>query len=113
MAYGVFDVASQHGLKIPGDVAIIGFDDLIEATQDLMTLTQVHPSLTTIRQPFYEMGQYASELLLSLLEIPQIPEYSFRSKEKPAPVSPISSFTRPHKETDSISRLQVPVSLIR
>jgi LacI family transcriptional regulator len=68
MAYGVFTVATELGIRIPDDIAIVGFDDLAAATADLFYMPQVYPSLTTIRQPFYEMGRYATELLLSQIE---------------------------------------------
>jgi LacI family transcriptional regulator len=58
MAMGAYDVVKQLGLTIPGDVAIIGFDnhELIAA--------QLHPPLTTMELPHYEMGQWAVQYLL-------------------------------------------------
>ncbi len=61
MAYGAITAATQLGLRVPHDLAVVGFDDNPSSAH--MT-----PALTTVRQPFYEMGQYAIELLLSLLE---------------------------------------------
>jgi len=49
-------VAAELGLKVPDDVAIIGFDDLDIAE---------YVGLTTIRQPLDDSGRIAAELLLS------------------------------------------------
>ena len=61
MAYGVLTAAEEHNLHIPRDIALIGFDDIT-------TSEHIRPALTTVRQPFYEMGQHSMKLLLSLLE---------------------------------------------
>ena len=63
MAYGVLAAAEECGLQIPGDVALIGFDDISPSAH-------IRPPLTTVRQPFYEMGQRGIEVLLSLLDTP-------------------------------------------
>ena len=60
-AYGAMDAVRELNLRVPDDVSIIGFDDVPSAAQ-------VHPGLTTIRQPLYEMGAAATRLLLSVLE---------------------------------------------
>src|SRR5579883_888546 len=52
MAYGVLDVAKMRGLRIPEDLSVIGFDDIAPSAS-------THPALTTIHQPFREMGQCA------------------------------------------------------
>lgn len=63
MAYGVLAAAEEHDLQVPGDVALVGFDDI-------STSAHIRPPLTTVRQPFYEMGQRGIEVLLSLLDTP-------------------------------------------
>jgi LacI family transcriptional regulator len=60
MAYGVLRAAEERGLVVPKDIALVGFDD--EAPS-----AHVHPPLTTVRQPSFEMGQVAIQLLLDLL----------------------------------------------
>lgn len=59
-AYGIISAAEEAGVRIPGDIALVGFDDL-------ETSAYIRPGLTTIRQPFVEMGRKAMELLFSML----------------------------------------------
>jgi len=61
LAIGAMHAALEHGLRIPHDLSIVGFDDTIEAAL-------VMPALTTVRQPLAEMGRMAVTLLLRLLE---------------------------------------------
>ncbi len=63
MAYGVLAAAEEYGIAIPQDIALVGFDDLAPSPH-------VHPPLTTVRQPFVEIGQYGIALLLSMLDTP-------------------------------------------
>jgi LacI family transcriptional regulator len=58
MAIGALDVAHELGLSVPDDVAIVGFDDVDAATI-------VTPQLTTVRNPAYEAGGTAGDLLMS------------------------------------------------
>ncbi|WP_404401990.1 LacI family DNA-binding transcriptional regulator [Pelagibacterium halotolerans] len=57
MALGCYEALAELGLKVPDDVAVIGFDDR-EISQHM------HPPLTTLILPHYEMGQIAAELLI-------------------------------------------------
>jgi LacI family transcriptional regulator len=66
MAYGVLAAAEEYGLHIPRDIALVGFDDIASSAH-------VRPALTTVRQPFYEMGQHGIKLLLSMLNTQRIP----------------------------------------
>jgi LacI family transcriptional regulator, galactose operon repressor len=61
MAIGAMQTARARGIEIPGDLSIVGFDDLEEA--EIVT-----PALTTIRQPLAEMGRIAVSLLMRLLD---------------------------------------------
>jgi LacI family transcriptional regulator len=61
MAIGVLQAARDRGLRLPGDLSVVGFDDTVEATIAV-------PALTTVRQPLAEMGRMAVGLLLRLLE---------------------------------------------
>lgn len=60
IALGAFEVLQRRGIRVPEDVALVGFDDLDEAA--------LMPSpLTTARMPNYEMGRRATEMLLDQL----------------------------------------------
>lgn len=61
MAIGVMNRTGELGLSVPKDISVIGFDD-IELS------SYIKPALTTIRQPIYEIGKKAAELLLDLIE---------------------------------------------
>ena len=56
-AIGAIRALHDGGLKVPGDVSVIGFDDFTVPSYFV-------PSLTTIRQPLAEMGATAATLLL-------------------------------------------------
>jgi LacI family repressor for deo operon, udp, cdd, tsx, nupC, and nupG len=60
-AIGLLHAARQKGLRIPDDLAIVGFDDIPIAAY-------VEPPLTTIAQPKVEMGQLAMGMLLTLMD---------------------------------------------
>lgn len=60
-AFGVMRVARELGVSIPGDLSLVGFDDIPEASN-------VTPHLTTVRQPMREMGLLAAEMLMSAVE---------------------------------------------
>lgn len=65
-AFGAMDAARDHGLAVPRDISIIGFDDIPQAAV-------VRPALTTVRQPLVEMGRSAARMLLELIENPSLP----------------------------------------
>ena len=60
-AIGAMRAISDAGLKIPGDIAIVGFDDIPLAAR-------MSPSLTTVRQPMRVEGQIAAEMLLERIK---------------------------------------------
>jgi DNA-binding LacI/PurR family transcriptional regulator len=57
MALGLLRVLNESGRRVPGDVSVVGFDDIPEAA--FFT-----PPLTTVRQDFMEMGRRSVHLLL-------------------------------------------------
>jgi LacI family transcriptional regulator len=59
MAIGAMQAARDAGLSIPGDIAIVGFDDI--PTADLL-------GLTTVRQPEFELGALAARTLMERLQ---------------------------------------------
>jgi LacI family transcriptional regulator len=60
-ALGVMDAAAELGLTIPGDVSLVGFDNIPESA---MTT----PPLTTVNQPIQQMGSAAVDLLIHLMD---------------------------------------------
>lgn len=62
-AFGAMEAVRNRGLRIPDDISILGFDDIPQAAQ-------VHPTLTTVRQPLAEMGREAVRLLFTYIEAP-------------------------------------------
>jgi DNA-binding LacI/PurR family transcriptional regulator len=58
LAFGVLRAMIEAGRKVPEDISVLGFDDIELAGV-------VHPPLTTIHQPKYELGRAAAEILLA------------------------------------------------
>lgn len=61
IAMGAILAATEQGKSVPGDYSFVGFDDLSFAEY-------IHPPLTTIRQPIFEKGKKAAELLIDEIE---------------------------------------------
>lgn len=61
MAIGAINYFQDHGIRVPDDISVFSFDD-IELS------SYVRPRLSTIHQPVPEIGQKATEMLLSLIE---------------------------------------------
>jgi len=57
MAVGGSRLLRETGRRVPDDISIVGFDDILSSQY-------VSPSLTTVAQPGYDMGRAASQLLL-------------------------------------------------
>ena len=66
-AFGVLGAARDAGLAVPGDLSVLGFDDIVEASY-------VGAALSTVRQPLREMGRVAVQRLISLLDDPAQPD---------------------------------------
>lgn len=66
-AIGAMRALHDAGLTVPGDVSILGFDDIQAASY-------IVPSLTTIRQPLQQMGSLAANSLLQKLANKKIPD---------------------------------------
>jgi LacI family xylobiose transport system transcriptional regulator len=58
-AFGVYEAARQAGVSVPDQLSVVGFDDISYARW-------CGPPLTTVQQPFAEMGTTAAELVLAL-----------------------------------------------
>ncbi len=61
VAISAYKVLNKHGLRVPEDIQLIGFDNI--KISQLMT-----PELTTIEQPIAEMGARATEILIDYIE---------------------------------------------
>jgi LacI family transcriptional regulator len=60
-AIGAIRALQEHGLRVPQDISVIGFDDIPGAAFH-------SPSLTTVRQPLNRMGEVAAQCLLDRIE---------------------------------------------
>jgi LacI family transcriptional regulator/LacI family repressor for deo operon, udp, cdd, tsx, nupC, and nupG len=60
---GALSALNQHGVEVPGDMALVGYDDIPWAMA-------LNPPPTVVDQPGYEMGNRAAELLLRRLSEP-------------------------------------------
>jgi LacI family transcriptional regulator len=63
MAMGVYQAAMEAGLRLPQELSVVGFDDMEFAAG-------LHPGLTTVALPHYEMGSWGVQQLLALMESP-------------------------------------------
>jgi LacI family transcriptional regulator len=69
MAIGALQYCTAEGMKVPGDIAIAGFDDMALSSW-------VSPSLTTVRQDRLGLAEHALTLLQSRLDSPDLPARS-------------------------------------
>ena len=63
-ALGAIRAIADAGLSCPGDISVIGFDDISQAAYHL-------PSLTTVRQPLRQMGEMAAQMLIKRIQNPK------------------------------------------
>jgi len=83
-SYGAVRALMEHGLRVPHDVSVVGFDDIQSAAFQ-------NPSLTTIRQPLSHMGMVAARILLQRIRgqatfpdsVPIMPELVIRESTCP------------------------------
>ena len=59
-AMGVIRALHDGGLRVPEDVSVVGYDDIMSASYHV-------PSMTTVRQPLHKMGSIAASMLLDKL----------------------------------------------
>ena len=75
MAIGVIREAEAHGVDVPGDLSVVGFDGIDAAFWNA-------PTLTTVEQPIDEIAETAVEALLTLIagRAQTLPNYVFRPR---------------------------------
>ncbi|NOQ39809.1 MAG: substrate-binding domain-containing protein [Anaerolineales bacterium] len=61
MAIGVVKALREAGLQVPGDCSVVGFDDISIAAY-------TYPSLTTLKQPKYQLGYEAAQMMYKVLQ---------------------------------------------
>jgi LacI family transcriptional regulator len=96
MAMGAYRAAAELGIRIPDDLSIVGFDNQAIIAEGL------YPALTTVALPHYEMGEWALEALVRVLQAPGKPAGVEETTGLAAPVlleCPLivrKSVTQPH-----------------
>ena len=83
-AIGAIRAIRDYGLRVPEDISVVGFDDIQSAAF-------YNPSITTIRQPLYQMGTTAARILLQRVRgqveapkmLPILPELVIRESTCP------------------------------
>lgn len=65
IALGAVRAIKERYLRIPDDISIIGYDNIYLATL-------MEPPLTTIKQPIYDMGDYAVDIMIKLINQEQV-----------------------------------------
>jgi DNA-binding LacI/PurR family transcriptional regulator len=84
LAIGAIRAIHEAGLRVPQDISVVGFDDILSAAY-------CNPPLTTVRQPLEKMGEIAARTLLDRIEnrngyVPEIaiePEFVIRKSTAP------------------------------
>ncbi len=99
MAYGVLSAADAQGLRLPDELAVVGFDDTVASAL-------MRPALTTVKQPFQEMGKRAAETLLLLADAPRMFEGGWYDQITNA------SYARSSIEALRAVHIQLPTELI-
>lgn len=61
MAFGVYQIANETGVNIPEDVSVVGFDNI-------KYNNILHPKLTTVKQPIYNIGETSTNMLIEIIE---------------------------------------------
>lgn len=61
VAIGIIKEAKHRGVKVPSELAVVGYDDIPAAEV-------IEPALTTVRQPKLEMGDYAINMIVDKIE---------------------------------------------
>ncbi|QHC69423.1 substrate-binding domain-containing protein [Rathayibacter sp. VKM Ac-2801] len=74
-AIAVIEAARALGLSVPGQLSVVGYDDVPDASR-------VVPALTTVRQPLHRVGRAAARALLTLIDGGSVAEPHVRLRNK-------------------------------
>jgi LacI family transcriptional regulator len=96
MAAATVAAAHSHGLAVPGDLTVCGFDDTAMATT-------IWPELTTVRQPIGEMSRAALDLLVRKVRAQRM------GTEQPPSSHQRLPFTLVRRQSDAAPRRRPPV----
>lgn len=99
-AIGAMSAIRDHGLSVPGDISIVGFDDILSASFQA-------PKLTTVRQPLREMGIEGARMLLQQIKSPD-EEYPAEILMQPKLV--VRESTGPVSDRRAMDKNQAPRS---
>jgi signal transduction histidine kinase/DNA-binding LacI/PurR family transcriptional regulator len=69
MALAAIRAIEARGLRVPEDIAVVGFDDVDDSQASI-------PSVTTVHQSFYDQGHQGTEMLLALIDGQTLPAQS-------------------------------------
>jgi LacI family transcriptional regulator len=83
-AYGAMLALYRRGIRVPQDVSVVGFDDLLQSAYTI-------PPLTSVHQAIYETGQMAARAIVDLIA------GASPNGRLPAPSLSIRESTRPHR----------------
>jgi DNA-binding LacI/PurR family transcriptional regulator len=71
MTVGLMHAMIEIGILCPQELSTVGFDDFDTGLEGFSLASLFNPKLTTIRQPAYEMGRRAFEMLLRRMTRPE------------------------------------------
>jgi DNA-binding LacI/PurR family transcriptional regulator len=68
LALGLLDYLNARGIDVPGEMTVVGFDDIPESSL-------IRPQLTTVSQPGLDKGRYAADCLMNLIAGTEGPDH--------------------------------------
>jgi DNA-binding LacI/PurR family transcriptional regulator len=68
LALGILDDLNARGIDVPGDMSVVGFDDIPESSL-------IRPQLTTVSQPGLDKGRHAADCLMNLIAGSEGPDH--------------------------------------